>query len=582
MKVILSTIFLLYTSLVFCQNTVGILKNTPQSTNGYTLFSPLSNQVTYLIDNCGRQVHSWRSRFGSGLSAYLQPDGTLIKATQSNLTGTFPSLGGIGGRIERLAWDGTIEWQYHHINTRVSVGKRKYIQHHDFEVLPNGNILILAWEEYSKAEMIAAGLDPNAIFIDRPTLVEYVVEIEPQGTNQAKIVWEWHLFDHLIQDLDSTKANYGVVADHPEKIDINFTSRIQNSDWVHANSIDYNEELDQILISARELDEIWIIDHSTTTAEAKGDTGGRRGKGGDLLYRWGNPSIYDRAARADKQFFKQHDARWIEKGLPDAGKIMVYNNGEISTTPRAYSSVEIIDPEVDANGNYPVPASAPFLPTSATKVYKLDLRNHTRTNLSRIVSGAQRLPNGNTLICSGGNIGVIQEFDTNDSLVWEYVNPILSGTNEQRICQGDDPEFKIRSIFRATRYLPDYSAFDNKNLTTGNELECNPGPLSCQIYTKPNNTSINTSTLGIKGFKAYPNPVVNNVLNLEFESSFKADKHRFEIVNALGKSILNKGIESTSVTINTEELELGIYVLQILNNEQSIVLRRKIIITSIH
>ncbi|GIR57077.1 MAG: hypothetical protein CM15mP64_4890 [Candidatus Neomarinimicrobiota bacterium] len=37
-----------------------------------------------------------------------------------------------------------------------------------------------------------------------------------------------------------------------------------NGDWKHLNSIDYNEDLDQIIISSRHHDEIYIIDHSTT------------------------------------------------------------------------------------------------------------------------------------------------------------------------------------------------------------------------------------------------------------------------------------------------------------------------------
>jgi hypothetical protein len=59
--------------------------------------------------------------------------------------------------------------------------------------------------------------------------------------------------------------------------------------WNHMNSIDYNPTFDQIAMSVRGNSEVWIIDHSTTTAQAKGHTGGKYGKGGDLLYRYGNP-----------------------------------------------------------------------------------------------------------------------------------------------------------------------------------------------------------------------------------------------------------------------------------------------------
>ena len=65
--------------------------------------------------------------------------------------------------------------------------------------------------------------------------------------------------------------------------------------------------------------EFWIIDHGTTTAQAAGHTGGRRGRGGDLLYRWGNPRAYRAGTKADRKLFAQHNAHWIPKGLPGAG-----------------------------------------------------------------------------------------------------------------------------------------------------------------------------------------------------------------------------------------------------------------------
>src|SRR5690606_15913622 len=105
------------------------------------------------------------------------------------------------------------------------------------------------------------------------------------------------------------------------------------------NAIDYNPQLDQIMISTREFSELWIIDHSTTTAEAAGHTGGRSGKGGDILYRYGNPAAYNRGTRADQKFFYQHDAQWIEPGLPGAGNILVFNNGWNRVDGSSFSSV---------------------------------------------------------------------------------------------------------------------------------------------------------------------------------------------------------------------------------------------------
>jgi hypothetical protein len=45
---------------------------------------------------------------------------------------------------------------------------------------------------------------------------------------------------------------------------------------------------------------------------------------------------------------------------------------------------------------------------------------------SSFISGTQRLPNGNTLICSGAN-GTIFEVTPEKAIVWKYVNPVKDG-----------------------------------------------------------------------------------------------------------------------------------------------------------
>jgi hypothetical protein len=114
------------------------------------------------------------------------------------------------------------------------------------------------------------------------------------------------------------------------------------------NSLDYNPALDQIVLSVRGNDEIWIIDHSTSKAEAAGHTGGRSGKGGDLIYRWGNPAAYKRGTVGNRLLIQQHDAEWIPDGYPGAGHITIFNNGY----DRGWSSIEEIVPPVDADGRY--------------------------------------------------------------------------------------------------------------------------------------------------------------------------------------------------------------------------------------
>jgi hypothetical protein len=169
-----------------------------------------------------------------------------------------------------------------------------------------------------------------------------------------------------VQDANSTLANYGIVADHPELLDINAGTVTASGDWVHLNSIDYSPERDEIVVSSRTLSEVWVIDHSTSTAQAATHSGGQRGKGGDLLYRWGNPQLYDRGTSANQQFFVTHSATWIDQGLPGAGNILAFNNGDRPGSANDFSSVVELAPPRDATGGYASPGAGPFLPASPT------------------------------------------------------------------------------------------------------------------------------------------------------------------------------------------------------------------------
>ena len=267
-----------------------------------------SGNNTYLIDNCGRRINTWSSSYKPGLSVYLLENGDLLRTCriQSAIFGG----GGSGGRVERRDWNNNLIWSY-------DFSSSLYHQHHDIEFMPNGNILVLCWEYRTYNEAVLAGRDPNAI-IDGNLFPTYIIEVEPQGTNNINIVWEWRIWDHLIQDFDSSKNNYGNVAAHPELLDINFYNGNGKNDWLHCNSIDYNSQLDQILICSRALSEIYIIDHSTTTAEAASHSGGNYGKGGDILYRWGNPQVYRQGST--QRLFGQHQAEWIRQTGNDDGK----------------------------------------------------------------------------------------------------------------------------------------------------------------------------------------------------------------------------------------------------------------------
>ncbi len=204
------------------------------------------------------------------------------------------------------------------------------------------------------------------------------------------------------------------------------------------NSIDYNETLDQILLSVHGFNEIWIIDHSTTTEEAASHTGGDRSKGGDILFRWGSPEAYDNGDRTDKVFFGQHDARWVTS-QDNEFSILVFNNGVGRDGKNStYSSVDQITIPMDRNGNY-LMTDGNYLPRALSWTYEADF-------FSQSISGAERLKNGNTLICNGSS-GEFIEIDVNGNIVWQYQNE-FSQSN-----QGKSP------VFRVSRYQLDINDY---------------------------------------------------------------------------------------------------------------------------
>ncbi|MFT5764563.1 MAG: hypothetical protein ACI8X3_001994, partial [Saprospiraceae bacterium] len=323
-KTLLPILALLCISVVsVAQPTVGLLSYQPSKTfNGYNLMYPHNQPTVYLLDNCGEIVNTWEddNNFRPGNMAYLRPDGTLVKTKRDAVVTDDAIWAGGGGEfVEIRDWDNSLMWSFE-LNDSTSR------LHHDIAPMPNGNILLLAWELKTADEAIFAGRD-TATLSQGKIWPDYIIEIDP-STNQ--IVWEWHTWDHLIQDHDPSKANYGVVEDHPELIDLNWDTSDGHPDWMHGNAIDYNPELNQIILSVPTFSEVWIIDHTTNTAEAASHTGGLSGRGGDLMYRWGNPATYRSGTIDDQKLFFPHDIHWVDEfvdfSFPQYGKIAVFNN----------------------------------------------------------------------------------------------------------------------------------------------------------------------------------------------------------------------------------------------------------------
>jgi hypothetical protein len=443
------------------------------SFEGYTLFSPINSKTTYLIDNNGQLINSWDSNYTPGQSVYLLKDGSLLRTANNSPgpNGSALNAGGAGGRIEIYNWEGDLTWFY-------ELNNEQYRLHHDIDILPNGHILAVAWEQKTTTETISAGRNPN-LLSEGVLWPDMIFEIEPTGSSGGNIVWEWHVWDHLVQDYDPSQNNYGVIADHPEWIDLNFVRGRSNADWNHINSIDYNPGLDQIVISAHSFSEIWVIDHSTTTTESATHSGGNSGMGGDILYRWGNPQVYDRGSSADQTLFMQHDAEWIDNGLPGEGNILIFNNGQ-SRPDGDYSSIDEIIPPLNAYGTYDITPNQSYAPESAVWTYTTE---NPTDFYGKNISGSQRLPNGNTLICEGPT-GLFFEVNLNGAIVWSFTNPIINlprggqGQGQDQPPSGTPSPGQQESgpnhgnfVFKIERYAPDYPGLADRDLTPKELLE---------------------------------------------------------------------------------------------------------------
>jgi hypothetical protein len=220
-------------------------------------------------------------------------------------------------------------------------------------------------------------------------------------------------------------------------VDLDYTADPTTADLFHVNSVDYNPALDQIALSVRNFSEVWILDHSTTTQEAKGDRGSRSGKGGGLIYRWGNPEAWGSGA-GTQQLLWQHDAHWIAPGLPGEGRFLVFNN--LDPGGGRFSSVVEFEPPLNPDGSHARLPGGGFGPEQPYWAYTAP---EPEEFFSAFISGSQRLPNGNTLICSGGQ-GLIFEVTPEGDTVWKY----LVGRNMSD---------RVRNVFRACWYPADYA-----------------------------------------------------------------------------------------------------------------------------
>lgn len=457
----------------------GLVKTSENLLSGYALLNEANSPNYYLVNREGEVVHQWGGEWYSE-HAYLTDEGHLVALVDDPDAPRFHG-GGEAGRIMEYNWEGDLLWDFEYATD-------EYRIHHDMAILPNGNILAVSWEYKSREEVLAAGRD-TAFTPQGGLWPTKIIEIKPLPPRDGDIVWEWHIWDHLVQDRNPELTNYGIPADHPELLDINASARpikpmdsdtlllrkrqkrihrnqTEDSRWsdvYHVNAVFYNEKLDQIAFNSPNLGEFFIIDHSTTAEEAAGHTGGRWGKGGDFLYRWGNPQNYARGDSTNKRLFYQHDIRWIPDGYPGEGNMLIYNNANPGPPPDSldYSSVLELRPPMDEEGRYILNDEQPFGPEDPEWIY---VAPDTSSFFSPFISGAHRLSNGNTFITCGAP-GRAFEVTPGGEIVWDYWNPYRG-----RITRSDGEPRKVDwgdaawMTFRTTFIPADHPALRDREL----------------------------------------------------------------------------------------------------------------------
>jgi hypothetical protein len=382
----------------------GLLKyDAAKAYQGYTLIPPNESKTTYLVDMEGYIVHTWQSEYTPGQHAILLENGNLLRGAA--LPNSPVKFGGASGLIQEIDWDGKVVWEYKN-HTPTSV------QHHTFCRMPNGNTLVLCWEKKTREEAIAKGRKPETVKEDGLS-PDYIQEVNRDG----KVVWEYHVWDHLGTGPDQFNINYTLPAT---------TGVFGGADWTHFNVVEYIPEKDQIILNSRNFGEFYLINHTT----------------GAMEFRWGNPCASGQGKcpgyndDGDEQLFGPHSVTKLANG-----NFLIFDNGWNRPQGNRSRIVEL-DPKTKV-------VVWQYAPRSSNSLY------------SPFQGSTQRLPNGNTLITSTtqGHIVEVTE-GARPQVVWEFVLPTNFAGGAS--CFVED---QVGTVHRSYRYGKDYPAFKGKDLS---------------------------------------------------------------------------------------------------------------------
>lgn len=330
---------------------------------GYTLV-PGSNS-TNLLDSTAKSVKSWAV---GGYTSYLLDNGHLLG--QSGMGAA--AAAGYGSLVQM---NGTTQ-----VNSWSVAG-----MHHAHWVMPNGHWLAIVGVKINpKTALASVGYTGTLTSI----WDERIQEFDPVTKT---VVWEWKASDHM----SGTNS--------PRKINPNL---FKSSDPLHINSVAYDPTRDVVVMSSHYLNEIFVVDHSTTTAQAATATGGHYGRGGDILFRWGAPKNYGGTTATSSNVI--HGGTVVQPGLPGAGNFMFFGNSDNAVKHSRVYEVQGTSSDtgwvVGANGEF-----------ASNLIFDWYSTTGTYESSSHFGYG-QRLGNGNTLITFSQS-KILAEVDSKGALL---------------------------------------------------------------------------------------------------------------------------------------------------------------------
>lgn len=372
--------------------------------NGYTLFQ-VNSKGALLIDMNGREVHFWEGV--DGHPNKMLPDGSIL---------TNVKLGGMDSMFGRqtvgqVDWDGNVVWSFKDAVEAKRPDGTTYMtanQHHDIQRTGNPVGYYVPGMEALTDSGNTLVLSSQAIYNEDVSKRMLNDDLMVEVTHSGEVVWRWLPSEHIDEmgfDEEERAAIYNFGGDW---LHINSMSTLGPNKWFDAGDERFHP--DNIIVDSRGANISFIIDKAT----------------GKIVWQIG-PKYDQPPLNKIGWIIGQHHVHMIPRGLPGEGNILIFDNG---------SEAGYGKPTLDHPGGYSLynRSSSRILeidPVTLELVWDYSNNPHpeaTYNLYSPNVSLAQRLPNGNTMICEGLQ-GRFLEVTPDKEIVWEYLSPYVDLQN---------------------------------------------------------------------------------------------------------------------------------------------------------